>query len=168
MYLVIRALHVLCGALWLGFVFLLSWFLMPALEDVGPDAGKVMGAMQRRGLVVAIPVIAVVTVLSGIWLYWRYTAGFSGETMASHAGWIFGVGGVLGLVSLILGATVTSRNAAGATRLAQQAGAVNDAAERVRLLTAAAAMRKRAGTSGRLVSVVLIVTTVLMALALYV
>ena len=46
LYLVARALHVLFGALWAGSVFFVVYFLSPSMAEAGPDAAKVMAAVQ--------------------------------------------------------------------------------------------------------------------------
>ena len=69
----VRFLHVFAGALWVGMAIFSAFFLMPAMKEVGPDGGKVMAALERRGLVAFIPIVVSISILSGLWLYWRYT-----------------------------------------------------------------------------------------------
>jgi hypothetical protein len=45
-YLVIRVIHVVTGAIWLGSAFFAGWFMMPTLQDVGPDAFKFAAALE--------------------------------------------------------------------------------------------------------------------------
>ena len=42
--LVLRFSHVFFGALWVGMMAFQTFFLMPALAEVGPDSGKFMAA----------------------------------------------------------------------------------------------------------------------------
>src|SRR5437763_9946864 len=49
-YLSVRALHVLFGAIWLGMAVFASFFVMPAIQEAGPEGGKVMAILMRRGL----------------------------------------------------------------------------------------------------------------------
>jgi len=83
-YLFARILHVVTGAFWFGTVAFTATFLMPSMAEAGPDAGKVMVAMRRRHFFEIVPAIASVTVLTGLWLYWRFTGGFSSEVMSSR------------------------------------------------------------------------------------
>src|ERR687891_465683 len=46
----LRLVHVVFGALWVGMVVFTTFFLAPAVQDTGPDGGKVMAALQRRGI----------------------------------------------------------------------------------------------------------------------
>ncbi len=48
-YLLVRFLHVLAGAIWVGMATFSAFFLMPAMKEVGPDGAKVMAALERRG-----------------------------------------------------------------------------------------------------------------------
>ena len=59
--LVLRFAHVFFGALWVGMMAFQTFFLMPALAEVGPDAGKFMAALMRRRIPVILPIVALVT-----------------------------------------------------------------------------------------------------------
>jgi hypothetical protein len=166
MYLTIRALHVLLGAMWLGFAVLLTFFLMPAMEEAGPGGAKVAAGLERHKLMVAFASIAGLTVLTGLWLYWRFTAGFSPAITDTHAGMSFGLGGLLGIIAAILGGSVVGRSMKRAGEIAASAAAAPEA-ERGALLAQAAALRARARTGGKLIAVLLVITIILMATAAY-
>ena len=55
---VLRLIHVVAGALWVGMVTFATYFLQPALQESGPEGGKVMAAVQRRGLMTVMPILA--------------------------------------------------------------------------------------------------------------
>ncbi len=46
----LRLVHVVFGAVWVGMMAFTVIFLTPAVRDVGPEGGKVMTALQRRGV----------------------------------------------------------------------------------------------------------------------
>jgi hypothetical protein len=165
-YLSVRVLHVLCGAIWVGMAVFGAFFLMPAIKDAGPDGAKVMAALERRGFVAFIPIIAGLSVFSGLWLYWRYTGGFNPEISRSHAGMTFGVGGVLAIAAAIIGAGIVSRAMANATRLMREAAGMTDVAARNAALATAQQLRQRGQTGARFVAVLLILTVSLMTIAL--
>jgi uncharacterized membrane protein len=166
MYLTIRVLHVLMGAVWVGWMLFLVLFLQPAVLDTGPEGAKVMAAVERRGFVVAIPIVAAVTILSGLWLYWRYTAGFSPEISRSHAGIAFGTGGALAIIAAIIGGAIVSRVAAKATALSKDAAALPEGAKRTATLAAALELRKRLLTLTKIIAVLLVATIALMSIAI--
>jgi hypothetical protein len=164
MYLWIRVLHVLLGALWVGFIVFTVVFLTPAMSALGPDAPKLMAALRQRGLVIALPIIAGLTIVSGIYLYWRYTAGFSPEVSRTHAGMAFGIGGVLGIIAYIIGAGIVSVNMAKAMKLSQQMLSAPEA-QRAGLMATIAGHRKRAATASQIVAVLVVLAVIFMAAA---
>lgn len=165
-YLTIRALHVLFGALWTGIAVFSALWLMPLAQDLGPDAQKMAQSLQRRGYIVAVPVIAIAAILSGIWLYWRYTGGFSAEASRTPSAMAFGTGGVLAILSLLIGGMFISRNMVRATALSRSAATAPDG-ERAAMIGAAAGLRRRATAATRLVAFLLATTVVLMSVAHY-
>src|SRR5262245_44007067 len=120
-FLAARALHVLLGATWLGTAVAMTFFVMPAVQELGPDSGKVMMAVARRGFDAFIASVAGLTVLSGLWLYWHFTAGFDPGISATASGRVFGLGGLLGLIAAIVGGSVVSRGSRKILALAKQA-----------------------------------------------
>src|ERR671914_24618 len=76
---VLRFIHVVAGALWVGMVVFTTFFVMPAVQEAGPEGGKVMAGLQRRGIMTLMPILAIGTLISGIWLYIRAMAGVDAE-----------------------------------------------------------------------------------------
>jgi hypothetical protein len=167
MYLTLRALHVLCGAIWVGAAVLSALWLVPMTADLGPDAAKVGASLKRRGYLVAIPVFAMTAILTGVWLYWRYTGGFSPEVSRTPAAMAFGTGGVLAVLAFLIGMLTISRSMMRATALMQQAISASDENDKRRLMTAAAGLRGRAAAGGRTVATLVVITIVLMSIAHY-
>ena len=167
MYLFIRVLHVVCGALWFGFAVFSAWFLVPLAGDLGPDAAKLARGLQRRGFIVATPVIAGLAILSGIWLYWNYTQGFTPGLGNPHSLMALQIGGGLSILAFLVGALVISRAMRKSSSLAEQAAKTGSDGERATLLQQSAALRQRAGVAGKLVAILLLLTVILMSSALH-
>src|SRR5262245_31570218 len=74
-YLLVRVLHVLLAAIWVGVAAFVAYFLFPVIEETGPSNGPAMRLLARR-LPVATGAIGGITVLPGFWLYWRFPGGF--------------------------------------------------------------------------------------------
>ena len=168
LFLSARVLHILFGAIWLGAAIVVSFFLLPAIEQAGPDGGKVVAGMIRRKFDKFIPSIGGITVLTGFFLYWHYTAGFDPAMSASMGGRVFGAGGILGTIALIIAGSVVARNMRKVVALMKQASETADAHSRAPILEQAGQLRRQAGKAGRIVALLLIVTMVLMALGHYV
>lgn len=100
---VLRLIHIVAGALWVGMATFATYFLQPAVQEAGPEGGKVMAAVQRRGLMTVMPILAVATLLSGLWLYMRAAGGQHAAYAASKPGLAFGLGGLAAIVGWILG-----------------------------------------------------------------
>ena len=160
--LTIRVVHVLGACIWLGAAFFIAWFLMPAMRDAGPDGGRVMAAVQKRGWVAIMPIIATVTVLTGFWLYRPYMGA------EGNAAKYLGYGGVLGVIALVIGGGVVGRSMSKAEKLSAAAAAMTDAPARAAAMASANALRGQAMIWVRIMSVLVIVTAILMTIAMYV
>jgi hypothetical protein len=163
-YLLMRVTHILLGSVWVGTVVFTAFFLMPAVAEAGPDGAKVMAGIMRRKFLNALPIIAGVNVLSGLWLYWKYTGGFDPTLSGTPGAMVFGTGGIIAIVALHIGLLGMRRNVIKAGELIAKAGTLPDGAEKAALMTEVMTRRKRAMRSGPIVAVLLLVTTVLMAL----
>jgi uncharacterized membrane protein len=165
--LIARLIHVVGGVLWVGSMFFLVVFLTPAVGDVGPDGGKVMGALMRRKLMVFTPVVAILTVLSGLYLYGRVSAGFDSAYMSSGPGMTSGLGAVAAILSFIVGVVYTRPAMANAMALSQRM-ANADPAERQDLAAQIEKYRSRGTNGGKLIIAMLLIAAVAMAVGRYV
>jgi uncharacterized membrane protein len=168
LFLALRIVHVLLAALWLGSVGLMVLFVMPASKETGPAAGPLMAAMARRGFNGYMGALGGVTVLTGIYLYWRFTGGFSPELSASRGAMVFGTGGIAGILAVIIGGAVVGRSAAKMAALGGKAMALPEGSERAGLMTQSAAARDRMTAGARIVLVLQMIALVCMAIGHYV
>jgi hypothetical protein len=164
---VLRFVHVVFGAIWVGMVVFATFFLMPAIQEVGPDGGKVMAAVQRRGLMTVMPLLALGALISGIWLYLRAGAGMPAEFGRSPVGMAFGLGGVAAIVAWVLGVAVLRPSMMKAMALAQSLGPSASAEERQKVMGEAQRLRERAASSGRATAYLLLFSVAAMAVARY-
>jgi uncharacterized membrane protein len=165
-FLVLRAGHVLLAALWLGAAFMLTMYVLPAVRDAGPTGGHFMQTLQRRKLHVFMALAAILTVLTGIWLYWRFTSGLDAEVMLSPGGLAFGIGGICGLLAMILGGAIMGRGFARIVALGERATAAPEA-ERTAHLQDIDALRQRLSAAGKLILLLMVLALVLMAIGHY-
>src|SRR5947208_12516610 len=86
-----------------------TFFLMPALAEVGPDSGKLMAALMRRRIPVILPIVALITLVSGFWLFQRLSGGAPAGLMRTPIGLAFGSGGLAALLAFLLGVVVMRR-----------------------------------------------------------
>jgi hypothetical protein len=164
--LVLRFTHVVFGALWVGMFAFMTFFLMPAFAEAGPEGGKLMAALARRRIPVIMPVIALVTLVSGFWLFQRLSGGQHGALLATPVGLAFGLGGLAALlafaVGMILGRPVMIKSAKLAESLPT---AVAD--QRAVLMAEMQRLRARGVAINRVVMALLLLALGAMAVARY-
>lgn len=164
--LLLRVLHVVLGVFWGGAVLLNAFFLQPALRDAGPEGGKVMAALLRRGFMTAMPVAAIITLVSGLWLYWRVSGGFQAEYVHSAGGMTLAIGGVCAIVGFAIGMVAIRPNMGKAAALMQAASQASES-ERNANIAQAQVLRQRAATAGNVVNVLIIIAILAMAVGRY-
>ena len=168
MLILLRIIHVLFGVFWVGTAIFNAVFLVPTVRALGPAGGAVMQEIAgKRKLPIYFFVSGVLTVLSGFGLYWHDSAGFTNEFMRSAGGMTFGAGGVLALITLLLGIFVITPAAIRASKL----GAAIAAGKKPPTLEQAAEMQRlqaKLGSTALFAAGLLTLTTIAMAVARYV
>ena len=167
LFLFLRVVHVLLGAIWVGSTVFLTLRLMPAIEKSGPAGGQVMVALNRNGVTAFFASIGGTTVLTGLYLYWRFTGGFDPAISAGHAGMAFGLGGVCGILALILGGAVVGRSSNRIVDLMEQLPKAPDA-QKGAILQEVNGLRQKLKTFGSIVLLLQVIAVVLMALGHYI
>ena len=164
----LRVLHIGTGVFWVGSVLFLAMFLVPTLRSTGPAGGAVMRELvEGRKMPIWLMAASLVTIFSGIGLYWVDSAGFQSAWLASGAGRTFGLGGVLALVSAALGMGISAPTA---RRLGQLGAALRDEGRQPTPEEAArmAQLQNRLNRVTLAVAVLLALATLAMAVARYV
>lgn len=166
--LLLRALHIVVGACWVGAVVFIALFLLPSVRAVGAAGGPVMQQLtQIRRLPGWLTGLMIVGLASGMALYWHDSVGFTSSWLASGPVRIYGAGGVLALLASALGVTV---NTPAARRLralmadAQAAGRAPTPEE----LAQVRRLQARLGSGLAVGALLLVLATVAMAVARYV
>jgi uncharacterized membrane protein len=167
-FLILRVLHVLLAAVWLGMTCFVALFLFPAVGETGPAAGPVMGALMRRKVPAVQASLGGIVVLTGLYLYWRFTGGFDPALSATRAAMVFGTGGILGIAALIVGGSVVSRNGKKMASIGARLASMADGAERSAAVAEMTAARHRALIASRIVLVLQAIALATMAVGHYV
>lgn len=166
-YVVLRVLHILVAALWVGAAGLLAMVVMPAVGDAGAAGGPFLASLHRRKLHVFMAASALLTVLSGIWLYWVLTTGFDPAIVWSRGGMAFGIGGLCGLLALIVGGGIIGPGFARLAAWTEQTDAMPDA-QRDAHVQRLEAIRRRTLLASKCALALIVVALVLMASGHYV
>jgi uncharacterized membrane protein len=155
--LVLRLVHILGGVWWVGAGLFSTFYLAPALKAAGPAAaGAVMGNMQKRHMFTVMPIVAVLTMLSGLRLI-MIVSGGNADWFRHRAGHTYSVAGSLAIIAFVLSLVVTRPAMVKAGKLAQGGG---DPA-------AIATLQKRAAVTSMVAVVFLILAAAGMAVARY-
>lgn len=164
---ILRLVHVVGGIIWVGGSVFASVFVGPALQEAGPDGAKVGAAMVRRGMMTFMPLVATATIISGLWLYWRDSGGFSAVYLATPIGMTFGLGGALALVMFVLGITIAMPAMRRAAALQQSLASLPES-DRPAPMAEIGRLQARAGALARWAPRVLLVAAAAMGIARYV
>jgi uncharacterized membrane protein len=163
----LRLVHLVVGVAWAGAVIFIAAFLLPAIRATGPSGGTVLSELtQVRHMPNYLMGGVILTILSGIALYWNDSMGFSSQWMSTGPGMTFAFGGALGIIVAILGMAVNAPTAKrmGALLAAVQASggppSADQAAETQRL-------QARLLTAMRAAAILLLLATTAMSVARY-
>jgi uncharacterized membrane protein len=164
----LRILHIVVGVFWVGTVVFMAAFLAPSVRAAGPAGGAVLQQLMGiRRLPLWIMGAMVVTLLSGLGLYWRDSAGFQSAWLGSGAGRAFGLGGAVAIAASILGMAINMPTARRLTEISgrlQAAGRPPTPEEQAAL----GALQARLSRASVVAAVLLVTATLLMAIARYV
>jgi uncharacterized membrane protein len=165
---VLRLVHIFTGVYWAGSIFFFVTFLEPGIRSLGPDGGKVMIRLFERGFLKLMPVVAIVTILSGLWLLWILSSGFSPDYMGSTIGIALSTGAAFAIMALIVGLTVMRPAAERVWAIARRLPEESDETTRKSLMAEMDRVRARTGLGGRVVFALLIGAVATMAVARYI
>ena len=162
----LRLIHVLGGIFWVGSSLFTSFFLLPALADSRANAGEVMAALRQRRLMTMLPVVALLTILSGLRLMWVASAGLGSAYFASPQGRAFALAGAAAIVAFFVSLLVARPAAARSALLGRTLGEAPEE-ERARMARELAVLRRRNATAGTAVVTLLLLGSAGMAVARY-
>jgi uncharacterized membrane protein len=101
-FVVLRLIHILSGAFWLGAAVTMFVFLQPAAQATAPEGQRFMlHLLRNRRFSEVVLVAALLTGAAGAILFWRDTNGLQLESMTQKGSIGFTVGGVAGGIALL-------------------------------------------------------------------
>jgi uncharacterized membrane protein len=163
---VLRFAHVFFGAIWVGMMAFQVFFLGPALTEAGPDAGKVMSALMKRRIPLIMPIIALIVIISGSWLLVRTSGGDMAAYMATTTGKTFAWGGALAIFAFLFGIIAMRPAMLRSMKLMQDMPTLPPE-QRAAAQAEIQRLRQRGTVLGNVVTVMLLLTLGLMAVARY-
>ncbi len=166
--LIFRLIHVVTGILWGGTVVFLVLFVFPAIREAGPAGGQVMSGMVRRKFMVWLPVTALLTVLSGLWLLWTVSNGDVMEYAHTRSGHVFTVAGGFAIIAWLIGFFVSRPAGVEAGKILAALEAGPEPAERERLAARLKVLNDRNFAMGKIIATLVMIAAIGMAVARYV
>lgn len=163
----LRLLHIVLGVYWAGAIIFSALYLEPSVRAVGPPGGQVMAQLVKRGHLNVMPAVALITMLAGIELYRRVSAGFQLEWITSTQGMTLTIGAVAAILAFIIGVFVMRASSLKVMALSKAAQQLPDGPDRKGKLQAIEPLRRRATLSLRWVAGLLALSVVTMAVARY-
>jgi hypothetical protein len=164
---VLRLAHVISAILWFGGLTMLVMFIVPTIDASGPVGQQFMQQLMRHTKVALyMPVLGLLTVLSGLSLYWRNASISAGAFGSSVPGMTYGTGGLAGIIALIVGIIMIGRQAGEMGRIGAaigQSGGPPSSEQGQRM----GILRARIETGNKVVWVLLLVAAAAMAVARY-
>jgi uncharacterized membrane protein len=168
MMIVLRIVHILLGVFWAGGAFFAAMFLVPSVRAAGPAGGPVMRElMEVRKFPIYAMVFGLLTVISGLWMYFHDNSVSGGSFAKSPAGMTYGVGAITAILTLVVGATIMAPTSGKMAKLMGQIAAQGGppTAEQQESIKH---LQQRLGLGTRIASILLLVTVVSMAIGRYV
>jgi hypothetical protein len=104
---VLRIVHIVAGAFWVGAVFLMIGFIAPTGRELGPPAGPFLAHLAgKKRVTEAILTAAGLTIVAGLLMYWRVSSGLDLDWIGSATGLALTIGAICGIVAFVIGLTV--------------------------------------------------------------
>jgi len=165
---ILRLVHVLGAIFWVGSGIFTSFFLQPVLAKAGPAAEPIMTGLQQKKLFTIIPIVALLTILSGARLMQVASGGFSAAYFQSGMGKTFAFGAAAGIIAFLFGITFVRPAGEKMGKLSAALAANKDSAERTRLMAELTQVRQRLGMGSIIATVLIIAAASAMAIARYI
>lgn len=100
---VLRVVHIGLGVFWAGGVLFMNFLVGPAIVGAGPEGFRVMQELNRRRYLDVLLGAALLTILSGLDLMRRDSAGFASSWFRSPVGIGISTGMIAAIVAFVVG-----------------------------------------------------------------
>jgi len=163
---ILRTIHIFGSVLWAGTAFFFVGFLEPTITATGAEGVKVVQHLtQRTRFSTTLSLAALLTTISGIWMYFRIFPGI-GVAFSSGPGVGLTLGGLAGLLAAVHGIAVNGRASARMAAIGKEIQAVGgppNPAQLAELQT----LQERLSRGARVTAVLLAIALLGMATARY-
>ena len=96
---ILRLLHITFGMFWVGSAVTTSFLTLPTVRATGPVGGQFFGEFMRRtGYHNLMLIAGLVTIATGLALYWDFYLGLTWNLSRPGPETIFGLGGLVAII----------------------------------------------------------------------
>jgi len=121
---VLRLVHIFSGVYWVGAAAFMTLMVGPLIPKLGPAGPAFMrGLLQERPFSQSMSITAVLTVLSGIWMFWIVSGGFQASWFSRTGAIVLTVGAVAGILAAVHGGGVLAPRQSRVGELGEQIAA---------------------------------------------
>jgi uncharacterized membrane protein len=107
MIILLRFLHIVGGALWVGGAVVAARFILPSVIEAGPAGGAVMeGIGTKRKFSIYLMLLMLVTILSGVGLMYEVSGGFAHEWFTTQMAHGITIGAAAAIAAAVVGVTM--------------------------------------------------------------
>jgi hypothetical protein len=167
-FLTLRLIHILGGIFWVGSMIFTTFFLAPVIRSSPAVAGQVMAGLQKRRLFIALPVVALLTIASGLRLLSIASIGFSKAYFSTPTGRTFAISAVAATIAFLLSLLISRPGFVRIGRLGASIASAPDDGSRQRIEGEMQRLTRRVAISNAFVVVLLLAAAAGMAIARYV
>lgn len=166
--LILRLVHILGGIFWVGSMMFTTFFLIPVIGSSPAVAGQVMAGLQKRRLFTFLPIVALLTIASGIRLLAIASAGFSSAYFSTSMGRVFAASSLAATVAFLLSLLISRPGFVRVGRLGASLATAPDEGARQRITAEMQRVSKRVAIANAVVAALLLFAAAGMAVARYV
>jgi uncharacterized membrane protein len=163
--LVLRLVHVVGGIIWVGTTFFTFFFLLPSIREAGPAGGQIMVGLQKRHMMTVLPIVAILTMLSGVRLMQIVSGSFNPSYFATPMGRTYTISALLAIVAFVIGISVARPGTARMAKLQQTAA--SDQTSREMIQAEIQQLQRRVAMAGKLTLLLLMLAAAGMSVARY-
>lgn len=163
--LVLRVIHILGGIFWVGSGLFTALFLIPVLAKAGPSAAHIMTGLQKRRLMLVLPIVALLTMASGARLMAITSNGFSRYYFRLPSGNMYALSAIFAIIAFLLSVIVSRPASARIMELSHMAA--SGETDRQRLNAEIQRLQRRTAFSSTIAVVLLVLSAAGMAIARY-
>jgi uncharacterized membrane protein len=167
-FLALRLIHILGGIFWVGSMIFTTFFLAPVIRSSPAMAGQVMAGLQKRRLFVALPVVALLTIASGLRLLSIASIGFSRAYFSTPIGRTFATSAIAATIAFLLSLVVSRPGFVRIGKLGASLAAAPDDGARQQIAAEIGRLTRRVAIANGFVVVLLLSAAAGMAIARYV